>query len=120
MRLAEFTDVGNPAVDSLKTVLSMLGSSDDANAGITYNTDSIINMVRNTGQQFEYSDLAAALEDPDLKPLIANFNRKTLTLASENDLDAANTGYDNSEEDTVSSMAQRSLAKHKSKFTHLI
>ncbi|CAB4129682.1 hypothetical protein UFOVP116_80 [uncultured Caudovirales phage] len=116
MRLYEFAGQPNPSVESLKTVLSMLvgSGSEDPSEPMVYSTASIINMVRNTGQQFEYADLVKAMEDPAIKAQVANFNQQELTLSTGATSDEHFSGSDaEAGPDKVAAMAKKSLAKHK-------
>ena len=118
MRLYEFDNGASPAVDSLKSILLTLADSDsDPTSPQTYNTDSIIAMVRNSGQPFTYTDLVnAATSDPAVKSLIANYNQQELTLGSagENTNGESGEGYpEPTGAETVAAMAQRALAKRK-------
>lgn len=114
MRLYEF-DTGS-ATEGLKSILLTLADSDATpDQPQTYNTASIIAMVRNTGQPFTYADLVnAATNDPAVKSLIANYNQQELTLGSAAPPDDTSSGYpEKTGAETVSAMAQRALAKHR-------
>jgi hypothetical protein len=80
MRLREFSDDN---MDSgLVTVLSFLANrAEDSSAPAKMSTQSVINMVSNSGSYFDYDALAAAYEeDPTVKNLIKDFNKDTITL----------------------------------------
>lgn len=80
MRLREFSDDN---MDSgLVTVLSFLANrAEDSSAPAKMSTQSVINMVSNSGSYFDYDALAAAYEDdPTVKNLIKSFDKDTITL----------------------------------------
>ena len=91
-------------------------ADDDANSA-ELRTNSVIQLVRNSGEQmFDYQMLAAAFEqDPAVKNLIKSFNKETITLKSEYDNAedelAADQAPEMSPEETVQNMAQKATAK---------
>lgn len=117
MRIAEILaeDTGIDPNANLMTVLQFLRSrSIDKNVSLKLSTNSLINMVKNTGQtSFSYDDLVRANTNPAVKNLIKNFNRDEIVLASELDgtPDISNPNANMSPEDTVSGMSKRALNK---------
>jgi hypothetical protein len=104
----------------LLTVLQYLrGRSHDQDQVATFSTNSVINMVSNTGVPFDYDGLVSAnADDPAVKELIKNFNRNTITLAAygdetEVDNDSDDAVNNSNDDDAVSSMAKRALGKRR-------
>lgn len=105
MRLREFSDDN---MDSgLVTVLSFLANrAEDSSAPAKMSTQSVINMVSNSGSYFDYDALAAAYEDdPTVKNLIKSFDKDTITLrlpgdeepTSSDELDSDDEDFDDEE-----------------------
>lgn len=80
MRLREFS---SDATDSgLATVLNFLANrAKDSDAPGSMSTQSVINMVKNSGSYFDYDALVNAYEnDKSIKNLIKDFDKDTITL----------------------------------------
>lgn len=83
--LREFEDVAADSNASLVTVLNFLKSRAD-NKGLVakIKTQSLINLVKNTGVPFDYNALVAANESNEaVKNLIKSFNKIDCTLQSD-------------------------------------
>lgn len=100
----------------LLTVLQYLRSrSHDQDQVGTVSTNSVINMVRNTGVPFDFQALVDANENDDaVKELIKNFNRKTITFRAfgdETEVSNDEVPVSNQGGDKVDQMAKRALNK---------
>ena len=117
MRIAEILaeDAPTELNANLMTVLQFLRSRNlEKNVSLKLSTNSLINMVKNTGEtSFGYDDLVNASSHPAVKNLIKNFNKDEIIIASDLDgtPDISNPNADMSPEDTVDSMAKRALNK---------
>lgn len=99
MRLREFSDDN---MDSgLVTVLSFLANrAEDSDAPAKMSTQSVINMVSNSGSYFDYDALVSAYEsDPTVKNLIKEFNKDTITLRLPGDQEPTSDELDSDDED---------------------
>lgn len=100
MRLFEFSDDDTSANSGLATVLSFLSTrigDEDSDAEIS--TQSLINMVKNSGDYFDYDALVAAYDnDPTIKNLIKDFNKDIVTLKLPGDEETDDHHGDDSED----------------------
>lgn len=80
MRLREFSENSNDS--GLATVLNFLANrAKDSDAPGTMSTQSVINMVKNSGSYFDYDALVDAYKnDESIKNLIKSFNKDEITL----------------------------------------
>jgi hypothetical protein len=113
MRLREFSDDN---MDSgLVTVLSFLANrAEDSDAPAKMSTQSVINMVSNSGSYFDYEALAHAYEsDPTVKNLIKEFDKDTITLRLPGDEEPTSSDeLDNDEDDFDSVDSEEGEEKH--------
>jgi hypothetical protein len=116
--------LGNQFIDHnlVPVLMFLIKRSDDREVAPSMNTDSLIQLVRNAGDNtFDYNALVKANdENPAVKNLITSFNRQTITLKSTaeqadsgDDEDITNAddeetaaGYVQSPEETVDQMAK--------------
>jgi hypothetical protein len=101
-----------PPVASLLTVLTHLKKmTKEKDSQGVYDTDSVVQMVRNTGApSFEYENLATAYEqNPSVKELVKNLNKKKISLKLDSDIEVSGGGVAGSA-DTVSQMAQQAVS----------
>jgi len=114
MRLFEFDNsTGDSADANLLTALELIKNRyKHADKSPKISTQSLINMVLNTDQNFNYDALVTANEkNPAVKNLIKSFNRQYVELASDSESDVPTTNVGNDQKtgspDTVSGMAKR-------------
>lgn len=71
------------SIANLLTVLNVVvGRAEDEDAHASISTPALINMVKNTGVQFDYDSLVAAYEkNSAVKNIIKSFNAETVELA---------------------------------------
>jgi hypothetical protein len=116
--------LGNQFIDHnlVPVLMFLIKRSDDREVAPSMNTDSLIQLVRNAGDNtFDYNALVKANEEnPAVKNLITSFNRQMITLKSTaeqadsgDDEDITNAddeetaaGYVQSPEETVDQMAK--------------
>lgn len=101
-----------PAAASLLTVLTHLKKmTKEKDSQGVYDTDSVIQMVRNTGApSFEYENLVTAYEQNDpVKELVKSLNKKKLILKLDSDIEVAGGGVEGSPE-TVNQLAQQAVS----------
>jgi len=93
MRLFEFDQPETPdsnQVESTANLITILnqvkGRAEDENTNPSISTAALINMVKNTGIQFDYMSLLDAYENNTaVKSLIKNFSEETVDLAGSTD-----------------------------------
>lgn len=115
MRINEFTDPNTPE-SSLITALELIRhryKNEETIPKIT--TDSLINMVANTDENFDYDSLVLANENnPAVSNLIKNYNKDFVELHSADpsqEQTTTNTNSNDAPADTVSQMAKRAGKK---------
>ena len=110
MRLHEFT--GEQSTQSrLLTILDYLRHKyKRSGEPATFNTETIINMMRNAGDHsFDYESLVAAHEaSPAIQNLIKNFNQDTVDLSGSSVIEPR---IKLDPEQTVDTMAKRALGR---------
>lgn len=115
MRLFEFdepdqetgADVKMNAQANLITVLNVVISrAQDENAEASIRTDALINMVKNTGIQFDYQALVDAHEDNQaVSNLIKSYSKETVELTNDED-QSMDTDQSNAGEDSGDAVAR--------------
>jgi len=114
MRLFEFDNSADDSTDAnLLTALALIKNRyEHAGKLPKISTQSLINIVLNTDQNFNYDALVTANEkNPAVKNLIKSFNRQYVELTSDSESDIPTTnvaaGQKTGSPDTVSDMAHR-------------
>lgn len=118
MRLKEIltNENGDQYANLVSVLMFLKNSAQERNLTPKIGTESLINLVKNSGQPaFEFDDLiAASKQDPAAKELIKTVNRDEVVIRSEN-ADEVTTepegtgGSVKNPEQTVKSMAQKAL-----------
>ncbi len=100
----------NNAEANLITAINLLQNrANDTGGAPVISTQSLINLVRNTDQMFNYDALVQAHKNNDaVKNLIKSFNKDEITLSSVESYDEVDSGSDSKgNEHTVPSMAKK-------------
>ena len=120
MRLREFSsqENGSQYANLVSVLMFLKTSAQERGLSPKISTQSLINLVKNSGQPvFEFDDLLAAIEaDPAVKELVKNANRDEVVIRAEHDQDVSTDTDSDSEsssiknpEQTVKAMAKKAL-----------
>ena len=118
MRISEILREGDPQKGSsvLLTTLELLRNhADDKESSPVLSTDSLLQLMKNSGVMFDYDSLVNAYKtEPAVKELIKSFNKDSITLhtdiSDEFSMDSDGNNMDLGT-DTVARMAHKALAK---------
>ena len=120
MRLREFTlqENGDQYANLVSVLMFLKNSAQDRGLTPKIGTESLINLVKNSGQPaFELDDLMSAIDaDPAVKELIKSANRDEVVIRADHDQEVTtDTDTDSSAvknpEQTVKTMAKKALAR---------
>ena len=120
MRLREFTlqENGDQYANLVSVLMFLKNSAQDRGLTPKIGTESLINLVKNSGQPaFELDDLMAAIDaDPAVKELVKSANRDEVVIRADHDQEVTtDTDTDSSAvknpEQTVKTMAKKALAR---------
>lgn len=118
MRLREFSsqENGSQYANLVSVLMFLKTSAQERGLSPKISTQSLINLVKNSGQPvFEFDDLLAAIEaDPAVKELVKNANRDEVVIRAEHDQDVSTDSDSDSSsiknpEQTVKAMAKKAL-----------
>lgn len=118
MRLKEFTlqENGDQFANLVSVLMFLKNSAQERNLTPKIGTESLINLVKNSGQPaFEFDDLiAASKQDPATKELIKSVNRDEVVIRSDNAAEVSTEpegtgGSVKNPEQTVKNMAKKAL-----------
>jgi hypothetical protein len=118
MRLREFSsqENGSQYANLVSVLMFLKTSAQERGLSPKISTQSLINLVKNSGQPvFEFDDLLAAIEaDPAVKELVKNANRDEVVIRAEHDQDVSTDSDSESSsiknpEQTVKAMAKKAL-----------
>lgn len=116
MKIREILREGAENAPLLTAIELLRGRMRDSGKTVPMSTDSLIQLVRNTGVPFDYKALVSANEsDPAVKELVKNFNRDKIYFApfdsEEGITNSDDEGANNADANAVSKMAKRALNK---------
>lgn len=120
MRLREFTlrEDGAQYANLVSVLMFLKNSAQERGLTPKMGTESLINLVKNSGQPaFEFDDLLDAIDsDPAVKELIKSANRDEVVIRADHDQEVTtDTDTDSSSvknpEQTVKSMAKKALSR---------
>lgn len=118
MRLREFAlhEDGNQYANLVSVLMFLKNSAQERGLTPKMGTESLINLVKNSGQPaFEFDDLLAAIDaDPAVKELVKSANRDEVVIRADHDQEVTtDTGAKSSSvknpEQTVKTMAKKAL-----------
>lgn len=118
MRLREFAlrEDGSQYANLVSVLMFLKNSAQERGLTPKMGTESLINLVKNSGQPaFEFDDLLAAIDvDPAVKELVKSANRDEVVIRADHDqevttdTDAKSSSVKNPEQ-TVKTMAKKAL-----------
>lgn len=120
MRLQEFAlqENGDQYANLVSVLMFLKNSAQERGLTPKIGTESLINLVKNSGQPaFELDDLMAAIDaDPAVKELVKSANRDEVVIRADHDQEVTtDTDTDSSAvknpEQTVKTMAKKALAR---------
>lgn len=118
MRLREFAlrEDGNQYANLVSVLMFLKNSAQERGLTPKMGTESLINLVKNSGQPaFEFDDLLAAIDaDPAVKELVKSANREEVVIRADHDQEVTTDPDTDSSsvknpEQTVKTMAKKAL-----------
>ena len=118
MRLKEFTlqENGDQFANLVSVLMFLKNSAQERNLTPKISTESLINLVKNSGQPaFEFDDLTAAIDaNPAVKELIKSANQNEVVIRADHDQEVttdtdADTSSVKNPEQTVKAMAKKAV-----------